>query len=84
MNLEKNLADWVRITQSEEIPLDIQGIDLDEIFEHEEVEGRNDAGNINQREGLMDKEDDEGNREVGGSNSSPKNRARGKKIEKTR
>ena len=77
-NLEKNLTDWVRITQSEIIPLGISGIDLDENFEHEE-KVQNEFGNANQHEGFVTSEEDgEGNREVRGSNGSSKNGTRGK------
>ena len=35
-NLTKYLKDWVRLTQNEDIPLGIEGIDFDELFEQEE------------------------------------------------
>ena len=41
------MADWVRITQNEEIPLNTEGIDFDEIFDYEE-EDREDVEETNQ------------------------------------
>ena len=35
--LGKNLADWVRITQSEEILLGIEESELKKMFEHEDI-----------------------------------------------
>ena len=34
--LTKYLKNWVRLTQNEDIPLGIEGIDFDESFEQEE------------------------------------------------
>ena len=35
-NLTKYLQEWVRLTHCEDIPLGIEGVNFDEIFEQEE------------------------------------------------